>query len=155
MNIPPCEVDRQSLQKKWVLPTHAIHLAAGLPEHQHAPRTQVGIEWPSVLVWHALECLLRPPRRCLCLRCCALPLRKNLQRGADVLAGTTRRIVHRQDRRCRFAQWVCGIFERVYRGQRYSTTMPHSLHTSRLYIAASQYVLIANRPGPRRDERSF
>ena len=37
-----CEVDRQNLQKKWVFPTHAIHLAAGLPEHQHAPRTQVG-----------------------------------------------------------------------------------------------------------------
>lgn len=71
----------------------------------------------TVSTLYALECLLRPPRRCLL--CCALPLRKNWQRGADLLAGTTTRSGHRPDRHLQFAQEVCGIFERVYRLERF------------------------------------
>ena len=78
-----------------------------------------------MLVWHTLDCLLRPPRRCLVYG--ILLLRKNERTGADLQAGKRQRIAHGQDRQWGFAQYEPRIFACVYNRHRFASSPPDHL----------------------------
>ena len=97
-----------------------------------------------MLVWHTLDCLLRPPRRCLVYG--ILLLRKNERTGADLQAGKRQRIAHGQDRQWGFAHYEPRIFACVYNRHRFASSPPDHLgslrstsspHSSRNKIASS------------------
>lgn len=78
-----------------------------------------------MLVWHTLDCLLRPPRRCLVYG--ILLLRKNERTGADLQAGKRQRIAHGQDQQWGFAQCEPRIFACVYNRHRFASSPPDHL----------------------------
>ena len=95
----------------------ANHCAAALCGHYCGPHPRVAHRAGagrlcSSHVWHTLDCLLRPPRRCLVYG--ILLLRKNERTGADLQAGKRQRIAHGQDRQWGFAQYEPRIFACVY-----------------------------------------
>lgn len=82
-----------------------------------------------MLVWHTLDCLLRPPRRCLVYG--ILLLRKNERTGADLQAGKRQRIAHGQDQQWGFAQCEPRIFACVYNRHRFASSPPDHLGSLR------------------------